>query len=120
MVYFKVDYLTHIDMESALQKIFKNISRDCNNHLRLLCFHDPVVYIQVCIVHPGIASVYHLEINDENLFIGTLLNLINLLLHIMNIKIHSLSLSQPRKRNAIEHFIIRSTKERKKITKLCC
>ena len=41
-VYFKVDYLTHIDMESALQKIFKNISRDCNNHLRLLCFHDPV------------------------------------------------------------------------------
>ncbi|CAF2902024.1 unnamed protein product, partial [Rotaria sp. Silwood2] len=63
-----------------------------------------------------VAQVYDLEIPEEKIFIGALIKILNLLPEVNTLKIHSLSLYEPRILNSEELFIFSSTEDTSKIT----
>ncbi|CAF4973866.1 unnamed protein product, partial [Rotaria sp. Silwood1] len=63
-----------------------------------------------------VAQVYDLEIPKEKIFIGTLIEIVNLLPEINTLKIHSLSLYEPRMLNSEERCTFSSIKDTSKIT----
>jgi hypothetical protein len=66
----------------------------------------------------SIEQIYHLEITEQTIFIGSLIRTINLLPELNTLKVHSLSLDQPRELCAEEIEILASTANTSKITKV--
>jgi len=65
-----------------------------------------------------IAQIYHMEISQEKIFIGTLIQAIHLLSELDTLKIHSLLLDQPRYLCFEEMIIFCTTEDTSKITKV--
>ncbi|CAF3162159.1 unnamed protein product [Rotaria sp. Silwood2] len=65
-----------------------------------------------------IAQVYHLEIPEENIFIGALIEALNLVPELNTLKIYSLSLYEPRNLSFEEYMILCSIEDISKITKV--
>ncbi len=65
-----------------------------------------------------IAQIYHMEIPEENVHIGALIQAVNLFPEVNTLKIHSLSLYEPRMLNSEELLILSSTEDTSKITKV--
>ncbi len=65
-----------------------------------------------------IAQIYHLEIPEEKVHISPLIQAVNLLPELTTLKIHSLSLYEPRMLNSEELLILSSTEDTSKITKV--
>ncbi|CAF4289127.1 unnamed protein product, partial [Rotaria sordida] len=65
-----------------------------------------------------VAQVYNLEIPKEKFFIGALIRIVNLLPEVNTLKIHSLSLYEPRMLNSKELFIFSSIEDTSKITNI--
>ncbi|CAF1443219.1 unnamed protein product [Rotaria sordida] len=63
-----------------------------------------------------VAQVYNLEIPKEKFFIGALIRIVNLLPEVNTLKIHSLSLYEPRMLNSKELFMFSSIEDTSKIT----
>jgi hypothetical protein len=66
----------------------------------------------------SVGQIYHVEIPKQEIFIGSLIRTINLLPELDTIKIHSLSLDQPRELCDEEIQILSSIANTSKITKL--
>ncbi len=66
----------------------------------------------------AVEQIYHLEISEEFLFIGILIQVINALSELSTLKLHSLSLDQPRNLCFEEMVMFCSTESTSKITKV--
>ncbi len=65
-----------------------------------------------------VAHIYHLEIPEEKVFVGRLIQITNSLRELQSLKIHSLSLRRSRDTNTEELLILCSRSSTSKITKV--
>jgi hypothetical protein len=67
----------------------------------------------------NVTQIHHLEISHEKILIDILIQITNSLPQVNTMKIHSLSLDQPRDSETEELIIFPSTKSTNQITKVC-
>jgi hypothetical protein len=97
-----------------------NSSVECSNAARITIrdiYTDAVVMRDTARVL-NIAQIYHLEMSEEKLCISRIIKAVSLLPELNTLKIHSLSLYEPRMLNSEELFILSTIEDISKITKV--
>jgi hypothetical protein len=99
--------------EYTQEKIYSKSTRLTITHI----YHDELVRRNTRRVLT-IAQIYHLEIPEEKVPVSTLIEAVNLLPELETLKIHSLSLYEPRSLNSEELIILSSIEDTSQITKV--